>query len=168
MFRTHDTPATLANLTAYSEKRGDETVSGLALKMVLDLPAGILDSFRPKLTEAFFRLDSRDIEVRFPEIEGIRWGREIMGARVLIGYEDLLGSEPVELPGAIVDHFRFAPKNGGTVEVTLRIKVKPDGAVVGRLYEWLQKEVQLTIEPPTSAAADQPDDLVSKAEAVAA
>ena len=166
MFSTQRTTATLAHFNPYSEKHGEDSVSGMALKLVMMLPCAVLDGFRPKLTETFFRLDKKDIEVKFPEIEEIRWAREIVGAKVLIGYEDLFDSAPIELNAATVDHFRFGPKNGGSVEVTVRVKCKPEGAAVGRLFEWLNKEVLLTIEPPalTIDVAAQKDDLVSRAE----
>ena len=165
MFNVQAVAAKLVAHTSYSETHGDQHVSGLALKLQMTLPSSILDALNPHLRSRFYRSDLQDMPLVFPEIESIAWKRELIGASVEIGYDDLFGSAPVELYDAVVDHIRLGLKTGGSVEVTLRVKAKPDALSVGRLYERLQKEVLLTIEPPVAAAADQPDDLVSKAEA---
>lgn len=165
MFNVQAVPAILSNLTAYSEKHGEDNVSGLALKLEMTLPSSILDALSPHLRPRFYRIDLKDMPLVFPELESISWKRDLIGARVSIGYDDLFNSAPVELTDTTVDKIRLALLSGGSVEVTVRIKTKPDAMSVGRLYEWLQKEVQLTIEPPTAEAANEPDDLVSRVEA---
>lgn len=152
MFNVTAVAAKLEAFTPYSESHGEDRVSGVALKFAMTLPASILDALNPYLRPRFYRIDEKDMPLVFPELEEIAWKRELVGAKVVCGYDDLFKSEPVVLGDAIVDKIRVAMKAGGSVEVTVRVKAKPDALSVGRLYEWLQKDVTLTIEPPAIEA----------------
>ena len=164
MFHTDREPAELQALTTYSEKHGDERESGLALKLSLTMPNTVLDLFDPQLRPAFYRAndtisaqtdepqaDTPTPVLRFSALAGLRWTKQIVGAVVEIGSEDLLGECQVRVTEATVDNFAFNLLEGGSVETTLRVKCKPDPEDVGALYERLRKTVLVTIRPPEHA-----------------
>lgn len=164
MFHTDREPAELQALTTYSEKHGDERESGLALKLSITMPNTVLDLFDPQLRAAFYRAndtisaqtdepqaDTPTPVLRFSALAGLRWTRQIAGAVVEIGAEDLLGKSQVRVTEATVDNFAFNLLEGGSVETTLRIKCKPDPEDVGALYERLRQTVLVTIRPPEHA-----------------
>lgn len=55
MFHTTAEPAELQALATYTEKHGEERVSGLALKLSITQPNTVLDLFDPQLRAAFYR-----------------------------------------------------------------------------------------------------------------
>lgn len=164
MFHTTAEPAELQALTTYSEKHGDERVSGLALKLSITQPNTVLDLFDPQLRAAFYRpndvlsaqgdepqADTPTPVLRFASLGGVRWTRQITGAVIEIAADDLLGESRVRVTEAIVDSFAFNMLEGGSVETTLRVKCKPDPEDVGTLYERLRQTVLVTITPPEHA-----------------
>ena len=176
MFHTTAEPAELQALTTYSEKHGEERVSGLALKLSITQPNTVLDLFDPQLRAAFYRpndvlsaqtdepqADTPTPVLRFAALGGIRWTKQIAGAVVEIAADDLLGESRVRVTEAVVDSFAFNMLEGGSVETTLRVKCKPDPEDVGALYERLRQTVLVTITPPEhatyepAAAADDDD-----------
>ena len=164
MFHTTAEPAELQALTTYSEKHGEERVSGLALKLSITQPNTVLDLFDPQLRAAFYRpndvlsaqtdepqADTPTPVLRFAALGGIRWTKQITGAVVEIAADDLLGESRVRVTEATVDSFAFNMLEGGSVETTLRVKCKPDPEDVGALYERLRQTVLVTITPPEHA-----------------
>ena len=164
MFHTTAEPAELQALTTYSEKHGEERVSGLALKLSITQPNTVLDLFDPQLRAAFYRpndvlsaqtdepqADTPTPVLRFAALSGIRWTKQITGAVVEIAADDLLGESRVRVTEATVDSFAFNMLEGGSVETTLRVKCKPDPEDVGALYERLRQTVLVTITPPEHA-----------------
>lgn len=164
MFHTTAEPAELQALTTFSERHGEERVSGLALKLSITQPNTVLDLFDPQLRAAFYRpndvlsaqtdepqADTPTPVLRFAALGGIRWTKQITGAVVEIAADDLLGESRVRVTEAVVDSFAFNMLEGGSVETTLRVKCKPDPEDVGALYERLRQTVLVTITPPEHA-----------------
>ncbi len=164
MFNTKNEPAELQALTTFSERHGEERVSGLALKLSITQPNTVLDLFDPQLRAAFYRpndvlsaqtgepqADTPTPVLRFAALSGIRWTKQITGAVVEIAADDLLGESRVRMTEATVDNFAFNMLEGGSVETTLRVKCKPDPEDVGALYERLRQTVLVTITPPEHA-----------------
>lgn len=164
MFHTDREPAELQALTTYSERHGEDRESGLALKLSITMSNTLLDLFDPQLRPAFYRAndtisaqsdapqaDTPTPVLKMPALAGLRWTKQIAGAVVEIGAEDLLGQRLVRVTDATVDNFGFNMLEGGSVELTLRVKCKPDPEDVGALYERLRQMVLVTITPPEHA-----------------
>lgn len=120
MFHTVAKPAELQALTTYSEKHGDERESGLALKLSITMSNTVLDLFDPQLRPAFYRAndtlsaqtdqpqaDTPTPVLKMPALAGHRWTKQIVGAVVEIGAEDLLGESKFRVTEATVDSFAF-------------------------------------------------------------
>jgi hypothetical protein len=150
--------ATLEHMTPYAEKHGEDSVNGLALKLSVDVPMARLDDFKPGLVGALYTSGG----LRFSDLGPLKWTRELVGATVRIDADDLLGERVLVFGGATVDKFVLSPKEGGTVEIVLRVKIKPEPEQVAVIYELQHKDVLLTIDPAKAsdqAAGDREDEL---------
>lgn len=150
MIQLHQHAATLLHLNVYTEKHGEDSQSGVALKFQVMMPMATLDAFAQGLVGAVYQKDG----LRFPDLGPMKWKRELVGAKVSVDGDDLLGERKVAFDLATVDKFTLTPLNGGTVDITMRVKCKPDADQMGVLYQMLNKEVQLTVDP--AKAEDQP------------
>ena len=56
---------------------------------------------------------------------------------------------------ATVDKFTITPLEGGSIQITFRVKVKPDPAAVAVLYQLQHTDVSLTIDPATASEESQ-------------
>ena len=100
--------------------------------------------------------------LRFPDLGPLRWKRELVGAQIIIESDDLLGERNVQFDLATVDKFVLEPKEGGSVAITFRVKVKPTPAQVAVLYQLQHTEVTLTVDPAEAedhAAGEREDEL---------
>lgn len=143
MLTLTEATATLEHMNTYAEKAGDETVNAIALKISTTRPMAVLDQFAQGLVGALYQKEG----LRFPSCGPLKWKRELVGASVTIDSEDLLGERCVEFKDAVVDKFQLEPLEGGSVNVTMRVKVKPDPDQVAVLYQLQHTEVLLTIDP---------------------
>lgn len=177
MFHLDDEPAELVNMTVYSELHGDERESGIAFKLSVTQANDVLDQHHPGLRLAFYRaadvisaqkkLDAVPVATpvrRFPEITSIDWNQSVVGAKLTMRHDDLLGSEPVECSEVTVDNFEIIFLDAAVTR-NFRVKCKPVADDVGHAYEWLRKTVHITIVPPEAARYEPPPaDLVTEAE----
>lgn len=58
------------------------------------------------------------------------------------------GPSDIVLGEVKVDKFKFICQEGGTVAVIFRVICHPETADVGRLCEFIQREVEITVTPP--------------------
>ncbi len=161
MFQLRDHQATLAHMSTYSEKHGEDIVHGIALKLETSVTADNLSMFDRGLPGLLFSNGAP----RYPEINSVRWDRELFGALVTIDADDLLGERTLSFV-AVVDKFDIEPLPANAASITLRVKIKPEPEEVACLYELQQQDVMLTIEP-ASTSGKKPKtpnlDLVDKA-----
>jgi hypothetical protein len=52
-----------------------------------------------------------------------------------------------------VDHFTIEPQNGGSVAITFRIIAHPEADDVGKLCEFIQRDIELKLTPPEPKTA---------------
>lgn len=153
MFKLGAQRATLEHVSFYPERHGsDEVVTGTALKVSVAMPSTVLDLFAAGLRDVIF---SQGTSLRFPEMGAVKWDAE-HGAKIVIDDDDLLGERHVAFTDATVDKFQLAPLEGGTVEVTLRVKCKPEAEQMSILYLLLNKEVLLTVDPISPQPVAEP------------
>jgi hypothetical protein len=67
--------------------------------------------------------------------------------RLSVGY-GIGGKSDIQLGDVKVDHFKFEPMNGGSVLISFRIIAHPETADVGKLCEFIQQNIDLTLMPP--------------------
>ena len=154
MFQITDQTASFDHMSTYAERQGEETVNGLALKFSTTLPMARLDHFAVGLVGAIYQKDG----LRFPKLGPLRWTSELVGAKVAIESGDLFGARAVTFDLATVDKFQITPLEGGSIEITFRVKVKPDPAAVAVLYQLQHTDVSLTIDPATASEESEDTD----------
>ncbi len=143
MFSLEKQRSKFEHMSTFTEKHGEDDVNGLAIKLSTAVPHARLDDFDPGLATAIYRGLSR----RFAGLGPLRWERELVGAHVQIDGDDLLGKRRVTFEEAIVDKFVIEPLDGGSMNVTMRAKVKPTPEQVAILYQLQHTDVHLTIDP---------------------
>ena len=160
-------PAVLQHLNAYTENFGEDKVPATALKLSITRPNTVLDEFERGLRKALYRKSdvisaqqSLDIPkdestdgitaLRFSTLRTVRLGGEMVGAKVSIVDNGLLEDAPIVLGDVTVDTYRAELLEGGSVELTVRVKAKPTPEQFGELYALLKRDVLLSIDPPTA------------------
>lgn len=162
------TKAKLNSVNVRSEKHGPELVPAVDLKLAIDASNDILDKFHPDLKAALYcqaqqeggEQESLDgIEpvtnlpnLKFPKLDGpLKW--DAMGA----GYELVIdwglgGDSNLVMHGCEINNFAFSCKEGGTVELTLRVQISEiEEAIIGKLATLCQHDVHITLIAPTPA-----------------
>lgn len=158
-------PAVLQHLNAYTETHGEDKVPATTLKLTVVRANTVLDEFERGLRRALYRkadvisaqqnLDiPRDeatadgiTALRFSSISTVRLTSELIGARVVIESDGLIDEPPIGLADVTVDSYRADLLDGGSVELTMRVKCKPTPEQFGELYALLKRDVLLTVEP---------------------
>ena len=168
MFSLDKKSATLDNLNLRAEKHGDETVPAADLKVSMQASNLILNAFDQSLRLAFWRRpgageqaeliddDSHLTVLRFPKIKTIKYEHELKGCAVEIEY-GLGGTSNILLQWCDVDKFTFDPLEGGSVNVAFRVKCRPTGDQVARLYDLIQDDIVITITPPAPGTLTDED-----------
>ncbi len=156
MFTLDKKPCTLVHVNARSEIHGEDRKLAMDLKIAVVLSHRQLDEFHPRLRDAMYTKDGgaqgnllKDdpaVHPTFPQLDSIKWSEKFEGykANVTTTY----GSLDVDIISAIVDKFLFVPKDGGSVQVTFRIRAQSDGETIGALCEHIQQDIQLSLTPP--------------------
>lgn len=156
-FELEQSKVTLVHLNPRTEKHGDADVPACDLKIQLHDTNGMLAMFHPTLRSHLYESDSSDQSViegvegltrrRFGSlIERVRLSTSLKGADVVIGF-GLGDKSDIPLDTVDVDSFILDLLEGGTVGLTFRIKARPTGEQMRRLYEVMGGEVDLTVTP---------------------
>jgi len=164
MFRLDTEDSKLTSVNARAEMHGEETMLACDLKFKVTMPNTALDMFDEGLrTTLFKRVDPKDADLadqgmadnddylpalRFPEMSKVNWGYEGAGYRMVIS-QGISGEEDVILINTKVDKFKFDCLQGGSVEIEFRVIGHPNETEMGRLCSLIQRDVDLTLEPPT-------------------
>jgi hypothetical protein len=158
MFDLDTTQVKLANVNPRAELHGEDPKPAFDLKIEATLPNDALIQFHPELRAMLFKMnDAPDLvdqveptaltALRFPKMGAIKWDWEGTGYDVTVGY-GIGGDSDIQLADCKVDHFKFEPMNGGSVLVTFRIIAHPETADVGKLCEFIQQNIDLTVTAP--------------------
>lgn len=154
----------LTNFNPRPERHGEDPVPAADLKIEFAMPNDELCQFHPALKGLLYHYDKagdadlvdqaregdKDYapHLRIPKLEPLKYGEEIVGAKVTIDY----GLKSlIELHGANINDFVLDPQQGGSVFVKFRIQAHPDMEQAGRIYSLMGCEITLTIEPPEPA-----------------
>lgn len=158
MFDLSTTQVKLANVNPRAELHGEDPKPAFDLKIEATLPSDALIQFSPELRQMLYKKDENPDLVdqispealtvlRFPKLGPLKWDWEGSGYAVTVGY-GIGGDSDIQLPDCKVDHFKFEPLNGGSVLITFRIIAHPETADVGKLCEFIQQNIELTVTPP--------------------
>ncbi len=170
MFQTISHPAHIEGLKDFIDNKGEKDV-GLGIQLSMTFGPEVLDQFEPKLREALYRAadaisaqragengEPANAPVRrFSALKKVSWGNTMVGARVEIFSNDLLGDDHLVLADCTLDRFKFELMER-SVEVRFRLKAHPDAEGVGSLYESRTSTIEVTITPPEAATYEaQPE-----------
>lgn len=149
----------LANVNPRAEKHGEDTKPALDLKIEATCPSSVLIHFHPELRQHLFKKDeSPDLvdqviegdgltALRYPKMGAIKWDWEGTGYTATVDY-GMGGDSDIVLADVKVDHFTIEPQNGGSVIITFRIIAHPEADDVGKLCEFIQRDIDLVLTPP--------------------
>jgi hypothetical protein len=159
MFDLENATVKLASVNARAEKHGEDTKPALDLKIEASCPSSVLIHFHPELRQHLFKRDENPDLVdqvvegdgltvlRYSRLGALKWDWEGAGYSATVDY-GMGGESNIQLQDVKVDHFSFEPQNGGSVAVTFRIIAHPDSVDVGKLCEFIQRDIELTLTPP--------------------
>lgn len=146
--------ATLENFANYAERHGEDHVNGVALKFSTYVPMAFLNSLAPGLTQAVYTSGG----LRFSDLGPLKWKRALVGASVTLDANDLLGARVLNFELATVDKIELDPKDGGSVQMTFRVKVKPTPDDVALIYQMQHQDLLITINPASASEETEDDD----------
>lgn len=164
MFELFQQTVKLSNLNPRAEKHGEDTKPALDLKIEVTCASAILAYFHPELRQHLFKRDDNPdlvdqvIEgdgmtaLRYPKMGAIKWDWEGAGYRATVDY-GMGGVSNIVLDEVKIDHFTIEALNGGSVSIAFRIIAHPDADDVGKLCEFIQREIVLDLLPPAPQTA---------------
>jgi len=160
MFALLEQNAKLTSVNPRSEIHGEEFILACDLSFKITTSNSILDMFAPHLKETFYASnkdgEQQELEIneegflpllKHKEIGKVPWDYNGAGYRVVIPI-GVSGEEDIIFINAKIDGFVFELKQGGSVTTSLKVKVHPTAEEVGKMCEYIQQEVDLTLEPP--------------------
>lgn len=165
MFELTKTKIKLTSVNARAEIHGEERKAAFDLMFEAKCGNDILIPFHPELRQMLYKkndapdlIEQQDAEaitaLRFPKMGAIKWDQEYIGHTVTVDY-GLGGKSDIVLGETKIDKFKFIAQEGGTVAVIFRVICHPETADVGRLCEFIQRDVEISIEPPEAQTADE-------------
>lgn len=171
MFSLLNQAAKLVNLNPRSEIHGPDKKLAADLKIEIKVSNDVLSEFHPSLKASLYqKADEAQGELidepghlpalKYPLMGPISWGKEMAGYRAMI-HLGITGQSDIELIDCEVDHFKFAPQDGGTVIVSFRIIAHPEGSQTGKLCEYIQQDISLSLIPPAEQAANDQQELLA-------
>lgn len=160
-----DQTVKLANVNPRAEKHGEDTKPALDLKIEAMCPSSALIHFHSELRQHLFKKDENPdlvdqvtegeslTQLRYPKLGPLKWDWEGIGYTAVVDY-GLGGASNIVLEEVKLDHFCFEPQNGGSVAITFRMTVHADADDVGKLCEFIQRDIELKLTPPEAKTAD--------------
>lgn len=159
------TKAKLASVNIRSEKHGAELVPAVDLKLTLDASNDILAKFDATLKESLYAAVPKD-ETQQQDLEGvdpvsdlkklkypklampIKWEHSGAGYELLLDY-GLGGDSNLVLEACDVNNFSLDCKEGGTVELSLRVQAsKVPEVILGKLAGLVQHDIHIILTAP--------------------
>lgn len=150
----------LANVNPRAEKHGEDTKPALDLKIEATCSSSVLIHFHPELRQHLYKKDENPDLVdqatdggdsltvlRYPKMGAIKWDWEGAGYTATVDY-GMGGDSNIVLQDVKVDHFAIEAQNGGSVVITFRIIAHPSADQVGKLCEFIQRDIDLDLVPP--------------------
>lgn len=148
--------ATLIHINPRPEKHGDENVPAADLKIEVTDGNELLSMFHPSFRNFLYKKDESEGQLEGMEhmtvrrfgglIERLRLDYSLKGAEVTIGF-GLGGQSDINFETVDVDSFNVTIMEGGSVGLTFRIKAKPTGEQIKKLYEIMGGEIDVWVKP---------------------
>lgn len=162
MLRFTEQPATISSVNIRAEKHGEDPVPACDVGITFECGAKVLDSLHKGLRElVYVNEDGRQSRVpgsgdaedgpkrRIPILRPLGFDIEWPGYKANIVWGDLASSINFDLSDVTVKKIKAAPKDGGTVEISLQMQCHPSKEVYGDLAQLNQREIQLALAPPS-------------------
>lgn len=156
MFELSNQKAKLDSVNARAELHGEERKPAFDLKFTVALGNECLAFFAPELRSSLYKKsdaqgelidEERESALRFPKMGRFYWDWEGVGYTLTIPY-GIGGISDIVVEGVNINKFRLQPQEGGTVLVSFRAIAHLDEKVVGPLCSLIQRETEISIEPP--------------------
>jgi hypothetical protein len=149
--------AKLVNLNARAEKHGEENIPAADLHFSFDASNDLLSEFDPALKSSLYRKpdangDQGELldqpgwlpKLRFPAMSAFKWEIAFKDATLTVHAP----RKSIVLSPCDIDQFKFEPRDGGSVILSFRAVCHPDETQVGKLYNLIQKEVEISLVDP--------------------
>lgn len=160
-FQLSEQTVKVSSVNPRAELHGAEPKPACDIHFETLFPSDRLAEFHPELRGLLFKkAEAPDLAdqgsdnptaLRFPMLEGkLKWKGEVAGAEITVHYGTTDRSH-IKLGGCLVNDFKLAPMEGGSVSVYGRIQAHPDEKAFGKLCTLVGSEIPLTITPPESA-----------------
>ncbi len=152
----------LANVNPRAEMHGEDPKPAFDLKIEATCSSSVLAYFHPELRQHLFKKDENpdlvdQVEqmtggdgltvLRYPKMGALKWDWEGTGYTATVDY-GMGGDSNIVLHDCKVDHFKIEAQNGGSVVITFRIIAHPESEDVGKLCEFMQRDIELDLLPP--------------------
>lgn len=152
----------LANMNLRAEKHGDKNVSGVDLKVSIRVSNDMLSEFHPRLKAAFYRepdpgemdmVETAEAEGGAPaltrlafgsKVGAIKWSDEFANVITTVHY-GTGGKSDIVLDDTTIDGWVFELMDGGTVQITFRVKCVPDEQQIGKLAGLIGGEIEFSL-----------------------
>jgi hypothetical protein len=155
MFELKNQNVKIQHINVRTEKIGPEKMLVADLKINVKETNDVLSEFDPLLKSALYERDlARQGELiddpnhlpnlKFPKMGSISWDSEFSDYDLTL-HLGIGGKSDIKLADCKVDRFRFEPQDGGTVDLTFRATIKPLSAQIGRICDFLEKDVEITL-----------------------
>lgn len=161
MFELTKQKSKLSSVNPRAELHGEDKKLAVDLVFEMKVSNDVLSFFDPSLKSALYKANDgtgqaeliQDAghlpQLKFPKMGAIKWGWEGAGYAVTVHY-GVSGKDDICLTDTQIDGFKFDCQDGGTVGVRFRVIAHPDTPELGRLCELIQREVDITTEPPSA------------------
>lgn len=157
IFELEKQTATLLHINPRPEMHGEEKKPAADLKIEIIDSNELLSMFHPTLRSFLYKANESEgglenVEpklsvLRFGSlIERIRLDMNLKGANVQIGF-GLGGQSDIELDTVDVDSFVVTLMEGGTIGLVFRVKARPSGDQIKKLYEVMGREITIDVTP---------------------
>lgn len=166
MLKCDEQVATISNVNLRAEKHGDDPVPACDIAVRFQTGAKVLDSLAKGLRSALYSSDEANGQKRVPgtgsgdDGEKFRFNgalgplkikKEWPGYKAGIVWGDLAGSINLQLADVNVTRISAEPQDGGTVEIALQLQCHPTKEAYGDLAQINQREITLTLTPPSAS-----------------
>lgn len=163
MFQLENQTAKLSNVNIRAELHGEDTKIAVDLKIDVKIGNDVLSEFDPSLKSSLYRApDASDSQgdllaqepgylpkLKFPAMAPIKWDWSGSGYDAVVNY-GVSGKDDITMIQTEIDTFKFDCQDGGTVAISFRIIAHPTPDEIGRLSELVQREITLTLTPPSA------------------
>src|SRR5690348_12226440 len=166
MFSLDNQESKIANFNTRSEKHGDDNVKAADLKIECTMHSSVLDCFDKSLRKLLYRKpgagEQTDLPLgddgltarKLPRLAPLKWDEDLPGYKLHI-VTGLAVDEILKLEDVEISSFVFEAMDGGSVSITFRASLHPDGRAAGKLFQLVQETVKITLTPPDSGEASQ-------------